>query len=1166
MCVVKQENVEKYKPIVFVDKPISKDDDDFFGLNAYVDALQTAIDEGAQLIGVTSDFGYGKSSVSELLKKRIDDEKGRVNKNRIVMISLWSGVSKEPYDVINLHKTFIYQLVSAIKPSASGYIAKRLNPNYGRISLNTTSVCTLFLLITAIVFLIVGIFPIDLYKQIITFNNEDIYTFIKTIGTIFSILILSIIITSNEIIFSNKDSQGANFEITENEITELYRKFILNNKKKLIVVIDDLDRIVDDNKVLIFLKELRKYYVDDDRNNKVTYIVNIKRECDLKKNECKDIKNIDYKKIFDYLLDLKKINSNDYSSYLEKLLQSKENEIKSLIGYNGELIKYPNIKLLVKGDEIGIREIKRRLNNALLIYLNNRKRFPNEIVNFEKCIISAYLYSEYQNEIVNMQDSKFGELVIANRRGDLDVALAETGFEDKDFIKDIKDYIQNNLIDDDYRMYFYNYPKGSKAYNEYENIVRNAILNNKDDSRIDEATEHVEDSTIKEFIDERENLNIAIGNCVLSHKALFNSYLKYRKTKLLTYLDNLDINDDSKMKSLIENILSYEDANHIFDDEAIKEIVKLSLNLDGELFFKQRFELCQRFSNKIHLLAPLFKKRFIVKNEIDMLDLCDAATLIYSELPDFNIDVIEYLVGKYTKQDVLARNDNIIDLLLRNYGLDEYKFSMLSIMYMNKNHKIDEKLEDNVVRFIKNSDNVEYKDNIKNNYIDLINNTIRQSDILVSSKTINNIEELEIYRKINVNICERLYENKNYYMYFVMSIFTNKLKNLHYGDEVVNALLDRMDEIVLKANLLREIRKELILSKYRYIEKFDFLFNDKRTPLLDNEEIEMINLNRRIEFNVVLSLINVENININNCSLYDSIVNARELKQNEIITLFIILRSFDLAIRKEIVDRIDFIKSVNIGKLQYDQRETIKQDLTDIYPLVTCEEKIKYLKRTNYLDEIIEYDLYCDFDDELEELYVSTLNNVNSESINKNTIENIKNFQYYHVFDDSVCNRLFDAGLYEDYIYSIINGNNYFDYDKHADNSDFWNACIKIFMNPSLQRESSFMCKNELFINKIIREKVYAKLDKERYLLISNGVQTIATIKKAYSYGEEYFIKFLEKCNKYKDIETESYTKKMLMNTSTATPEQLRNVVKSFKSTRISSSVIKNYKHNSSLI
>ena len=84
-------------PIVFINTPIHDESEDIIGFQAHVDSLQAAIDANAQMIAITSPFGAGKSSVTELLRSN------RTNQ-RVVNVSMWSHFVKDTKKTKTLKK------------------------------------------------------------------------------------------------------------------------------------------------------------------------------------------------------------------------------------------------------------------------------------------------------------------------------------------------------------------------------------------------------------------------------------------------------------------------------------------------------------------------------------------------------------------------------------------------------------------------------------------------------------------------------------------------------------------------------------------------------------------------------------------------------------------------------------------------------------------------------------------------------------------------------------------------------------------------------------------------------------------------------------------------------------------------------------------------------
>ena len=113
---------------LILNKPIAKEDNDWIGVTAYVNRLDEAIKEGAEIIGVTSDFGAGKSSLLSLYKNRY---KWNYFK-RIYTINMWEVLNADYEDnnarkktVKDMHKVFLYHMVNQISATKGSYLSKR---------------------------------------------------------------------------------------------------------------------------------------------------------------------------------------------------------------------------------------------------------------------------------------------------------------------------------------------------------------------------------------------------------------------------------------------------------------------------------------------------------------------------------------------------------------------------------------------------------------------------------------------------------------------------------------------------------------------------------------------------------------------------------------------------------------------------------------------------------------------------------------------------------------------------------------------------------------------------------------------------------------------------------------------------------------------------------
>ena len=344
---------------LFLNTPVSTEDDDIIGVGTHIRKLNAAIDSDAQMIAMTSPFGAGKTSVIELLQaSRENKKKGRKLRERIklprqakekvVKISMWSHLPKEGQEksVTDLHRTFIYQLASRIKPQRGSYVYRRLNPNYGMLRLYTNKmrfwVLTVVTLFFALISWTIKTFSEELEPIIpeIIMDHTDIFT----MGAFFLAIFFGLLVfTRADILFSFKKGEEGR-DINTDEIIDLYRTEFLKprwrewNRSPMlfpgthyIVVIEDLDRTANHEAVISFLTELRKYCSPDAQyKNRMTFVVNIKPESALNsENAFSDNESL-YAKIFDFVLNLQTINIDNYDAILEGLLKPRKEQISAL--------------------------------------------------------------------------------------------------------------------------------------------------------------------------------------------------------------------------------------------------------------------------------------------------------------------------------------------------------------------------------------------------------------------------------------------------------------------------------------------------------------------------------------------------------------------------------------------------------------------------------------------------------------------------------------------------------------------------------------------------------------------------------------------------------------------------------------------------------------------
>ena len=288
------------REIPYTNKPITEESVDEIGMGVYVEHLESAIENGADMVAVISDFGTGKSSLIELLKEKYHGwtKRGSARCERVYcQVNLWSQLANGKEETLELHRAFLYQLISTVYPHKSSYFSRRTGRNFGIFKISAESrlwsVCINLAVIVFVIAAVAQYFSATIVASGLI--EEEALGLIVLLGYLFCGIVILLLLVKTEIIFSSKASDGER-QIEENELIDLYREHILSPRhwysplwnllfgtKHIVVVIEDLDRTEDGEMVYHFLKELRKYYVPNEQleknfNNHISFVVNIMPE------------------------------------------------------------------------------------------------------------------------------------------------------------------------------------------------------------------------------------------------------------------------------------------------------------------------------------------------------------------------------------------------------------------------------------------------------------------------------------------------------------------------------------------------------------------------------------------------------------------------------------------------------------------------------------------------------------------------------------------------------------------------------------------------------------------------------------------------------------------------------------------------------------------------
>ena len=1013
--------------IFFKNSPIEDETSDVFDFSIKATAIEKAIENGANMIALIGDYGTGKSSLTKILYKKNKEKYAEP-----IYINLWDSLTTiegqdEKTPVSYFTKSFLYQLALGNKNHNyfSRYINQRLSKNYGKLSFALAKKGTLGWIITAGITVILfflfkdTLLPTTLSNLLLKENQTlDSFELYKILQFVSSIRYIFLFITglslykslkNNNILFSLWDSQGKIeptdtdcFEVFEEIITRLIKTNKKNQTKQLIVV-EDLDRSNNANAVLSLLKELYRFnnLLSNEDQKQIIFIVSLKSESSL----IGDSNNIDndyqkaqqlYSKIFDYTVWVRPIHFANAKEIIYTLL-------KDQIGKEETNKAISKLYWLMQGDNLTIREIKDRLNETYLLYQSLSSRKDNSSVDLRKCACVVYLQRQYPDEFLNLtsmetnlsnliekisysyygditkvQDSEFDFILSKDKNGNT--------ISNVNFIKEFRKLLEEKNIENDYRMYFYNYPAASYVMNAREKLVYDFITFDNTSIPIEELNEAIRitinnfnGTVIKKALDEIENAGNTYGAAIFQNELLFEfSSMHKRRYTLVSFKAYFQIR---------------------LHQTAFSDLCKI---IENELF--ENPEYCDYLTQIIDLAVAIILDEYKKINKIDFIN--STRSYILRSIKEENIPL-------FTGLFITANATPIVDIdLLNLLKSPESLFSCLDFKLINQNNfkqyfdcickiKFDNNYAKILVKSIKQIPNLASINEVEGYLLQIfVDNKIWDSDLFtliydgftnkpeiildLVSKT--NLESLtdDDYIKINnlqTNLIKdetllKELEKRSLFMSSIYSRVTNNIfENFDFNSkDFLEALPTTAQNIYsLNPDCFIELRKILIQNVNLEHEAVYKLFNNSY-PFISESELNLVKESKDFYW-----VIDFPNVNIDNCILLSSQCNKRNLSGKSLFNFFdaIFLDNAPNSISDpniiwKILENIDFEKN-----------------LFNTLPLENQETLINYFDKTIILSDnkdikthIEKYDKFiqnsCSDDSELFEEYINLCKTITS--------------------------------------------------------------------------------------------------------------------------------------------------------------------------------------------
>lgn len=1123
-----ENNNKKYNPIVFTNIPIKENENDLLGINTDADRIEQAINEGANIIGIIGDYGTGKSSLIEFLKNRF---------YKTICINMWNSVDANNIDVLGLTKNFVFQLAIGKSQQFAQYINKRLSKNFNVLSVSISTLrywkCALFSVITYFTYKICSelpknIYETSLYKTLSNNGNIDLISddntanFIKSLygGVIdfrYIFLIIALILlfrllyknvmavissgaTKGEKKEDNNDIYGVYLEVA-NEISNMkIKKKKDENKRddKVLVIIEDLDRINKKQDVKNFIREIYKFnnVLPEETKEKIVYLIAIKQEESLteldnmenkepNENIVNDNNEKIFSKIFSYKTILNPIHHSDYNKVLLELLKQKkefvENSMEIKLGE--ELPK--EFFYITKGKNLTIREIKDRLNRSFELYENikGKSKTENKAVEYIKCAIVAYLESEYPLDIKSfiLNDKDFSKVIEASYTFKQDKILKnsekvkrikeliKSDYPEK-FVNEISEMIANGLIDDDFRVYFYNYPKGQRMKTISEKYVEDLLLYPNDETQIneDKIKEALKNNSniVIDCFERRKNEKLLLPNSIFESSILFKQALDFFEDNLIELMQK-----EIKWKSenIVEsgNILSKickfgYDISNILEKYSEKLYIEIQ-QLNEKEIERARTEIIKASQEYVKCFKSIFINDSIplitkielglienVETKMDLINekIIDEQSFIYIKdlLNESKLNDEEYIKAK-----------NIYYEIGNNIDLEEYPNELLE--FLNKNNKYDANLFEYIYNsFISDRDSIDMQ--LLENYL----NTLPVNIYDISFLTM--IDNMKLECKLNKQILKLLKEKELYKTYWINMIAFDKSDELNIKEDINSNLLiiNEISEIIGTdiIKFRKNVLKKNLANEYKEIFKGDF-------PIITQEEMQMVD-----SVTTLINVIDFSKITISNLNEFVNRINDIYMTREDLLQVINIIgheKNSEIAIISQFIDNLIWKDDV-VEQLTTEDKIEIYNVLNIPLKLSNPNEALKFLKKTNFLIESIEQQIYSGINNGIinKEDYIDLINDIGAPT--EETIKIITTLKLYNGFTEKITNELYEKKYYDQYIISKTLWDKEFklqlDRIPLENYLNVYNVCDEVYY---------IMIENTEFLQIILNEGLYEKIE-----------------------------------------------------------------------------------------
>ena len=1136
--VVQITKLEREMP--YMNKPISDATEDEIGMNVYVDYLESAIEKGADMIAVVSGFGTGKSSLIELLKEKYHGWSIWQNhrcERVYCQINLWSQLENSKENCIELHRAFLYQVIGSVYPYKGSYFSRRTGRNYGMFKISAenpfwNAIINIAVVVLALV-AVVHYFSEEIISSGI-FSDKVLNAGIL-IGYLFCAIVVFLLLVRTEILFSSGGTQGER-QIEENELIDLYKEHILRPKdwirrieafwgtrKHIVVVIEDLDRTQGGDKVYEFLKEIRKYYVPSDQVEKyflnhVTFIVSIMPE-DKLREQCEQEKlddNYVYDKLFDYTVNLNRINIDNFDAVLEALILEKRTEFEQIgieIHDTDNVHKIPGMQWIIYEKNLSLRQVKERLNDSIVVYESIREKFGADSPEFAKCAAVAYLRSAFSQNFYGILDKQLEEMLTYYAKEFPDSSTFVNKYwncedvKEKEFYETIYRMMDSHLIDENYRTYFFNYPKSSHLYNIQQNRVRNLIVYNENISEdLKRDVVEVADDRIDVIISAMKKATELVGQlpqCIIYSPELWGIANQHFNQ----YLLNLISKNFSNIKevlpehyTMLESAISMENCSTILCDAI--------LNNDLVVVNALRTYILDKHIEKISSYIELFRVPFATlksdelqkMKEVPLDNILLMTKGVVGELDEDVIDGICKRIRANKEITKLVISEDFYVELANSFGITEVLDEVVE--YLKSRMVLQPELEDMIYEGITNGTIS------KGVYFELINAVDEDT---LEHKQMDRIECLNEPGMISESVCNMLYEggySKTYLLNMIEKYDSriDMFKEEYFHVMVKNGkvIFEEYPKLFHKIRVwgCEKFRDEMIELKDFFMEPY---------PLLTTSEVRYMTAP-----DVVFQLYDTSRAAEDEGDAFIEFANRQFRKSNIAYEMFQFVATMDeevipIVFYKLNMQKVRFSVMSAAKKLQIVEKLRVSLDLSN------SNEAIKFMDYTECLIPELETEILPDLkkngNDDLCKAYIKAIQK--SGKLTKYTVRYLRALPTIYIYGDMINEEMYRKRYYTYYVCSKNMEQKKFtiEYDKL---DVLWNVYIEIFRSTKGYKNTrNYMQECKEFLKLVQNRNAYTELPEDSRMAMASISQDENILLDVLGYSDEFVVEYFSKIDSF---------------------------------------------------